>query len=97
MEDGPKVETRVPDPRLDVGGMDPEEELEFVDLKVREAAVDEERTCFCPVEHPKPPHAREEAVTDRMGVEEVDVQRDTPTVDVDFDLSLDELSDVDVV
>lgn len=97
MDDPPIDEPSVPDPRLDVGRMDPEEEIEFVDLKVREAAIDEELTCFCPTEHPKPPHTREEAATDRDGLREIDVQRDTPVVDVDFDLSLDELSSVDVV
>lgn len=85
------------DPRLDTGRMDPEEELEWIDLQVRAAAIDEEMTMFDPGESPKPPDLREEAVTDREGAREVDVQRETPVVDVDFDLTLDELTDVDVV
>lgn len=77
-----------PDPRAadfsaDMGPLD---ELEFVELQVEHAAMDEEQTMFDPDTHPTAPCAKEEGVTDVDGEKNVDVMRDTPPID---DLSLD--------
>lgn len=75
------------------------EELEAVELQTELAAMDEWDTCFCPQTHPKPPHPKEEGVTDVDGVRTVDMMSDTPSLDPlgTFDLSSDELEDLDPV
>lgn len=72
--------------------MDPEDEIEFVDLKIREAGIDEAQTAFDPDTAPKPPHPKEEGVTSHIGESLVDLQRDTPLVGhADFDLTQEDL------
>lgn len=48
--------------------MDPLEELELVDLQVRDAELDEQETMEDPEVEPRDPDARSEAVTDEEGM-----------------------------
>ena len=66
--------------------LSPLTELELADEQVALAAEDEHKTCFCPDAHPKPPHPREEGVTDLTGERSVDIMRDTGKVSDDLDL-----------
>lgn len=77
--------------------MGPFDELEMMDLNVEHASVDEEQTIFDPDTHPKPPHPKEEGITDVDGRRSVDVMIDTPAIDPigTFDLTADELRDLD--
>jgi hypothetical protein len=79
-------------------GLTPEEELELGALRLKAAGIDEEETAFPDDVAPKVPHPREEAVTDRDGMREVDIQTDTVTVDdgVLFDFDAEDLRAVDL-
>jgi len=61
--------------------LSPGEELELAKIRLRMAELDEEETCFAHGVDPKTPHAKEEPVTDELGEDLVDVQRDTPIID----------------
>lgn len=82
--------------------LSPETELEISDERVALASEDERRTCFSPREHPKPPHARDEGVTDHTGSRLVDIEKDTPSVGAElsptgrdfFEMGLPELDDL---
>lgn len=77
--------------------MSPLEEIELMDLNVEHAAIDEERTMFDPGTHPKPPHSKEEGITDIDGRRNVDMMFDTPAIDPigTFDLTASDLRDLD--
>lgn len=81
-----------------VDSLSPEDELALSDLRVKQAARDECKTCFDRETAPKPPHPKEEGVTDRGGSRQVDLQAETPRVDdlASFDLSSEDLFDVDL-
>lgn len=78
--------------------LSPGDELALADLKVKAAGRAEERMMYDDETQPMPPQMAEEATTDRTGTKTVDVQRDSPTVDdlTEFDLSTDDLDDVDL-
>ncbi len=82
-----------------VGSLSPEEEIALNELRVKQAAEDERKTCFCPDTAPKPPRPgdRSEPVSDENG-SLLDVQGSTPRVDdmASFDLSADDLLDADL-
>lgn len=63
------------------GAMSPMDEIEAMDLRVELAGLDEHDTMFDPGTHPKPPGAKEEAVTDEVGGRTVDIMEDTPPID----------------
>ncbi|MDR9380898.1 MAG: hypothetical protein RI560_04405 [Natronomonas sp.] len=91
---GDPLDDGVSDPAI--GG--PGAELAAAEMRFRAAEFDEEATMWDPGTHPKAPHLKEEATTDRAGTRAVDVQRDTPRVDdlADFDLSAEDLSACDL-
>jgi len=66
---------------LESADLSPLDEIERMDLAVEQAARDEEMTMFDPNTHPKPPHPKEEGVTDLAGRCTVDIQEETPLVD----------------
>lgn len=72
----------------------PEAELERVDAACEAAGRDEHKTCFCDDTHPKPPSPKEEGVTSVDGSRQVDIQRDTPPVEVELDLVPEDTIDV---
>lgn len=79
----------------------PEDELELSDLAVKMAGADEMDTMHDPDTHPKPPHPKEEGVTDLNGNREVDIMGDTPPVEeelgpTDLNIAMDGLPELDV-
>jgi len=68
----------------------PMDDLELMDLQVEHAAMDEQVTMFDDGTHPKPPHPKEEAMTDRMGERSVDMMLDTPPVENTLETDLTE-------
>jgi len=81
---------------LESADLSPLDEIERVDAAVEHAGRDEQQTMFDPGTHPKPPHPREEGVTDRNGTRSVDMMSDTPPIGdvLGVELTEDELLDL---
>lgn len=69
------------------------QEIEMMDQAVRLAGLDEHKTQFDPETNPKPPHAKEEGVTDAEGQAFEDVN---PAVDSVAELDAADLSAEDL-
>lgn len=79
-------------------GLSPFDELDELDHCVECAGNDEDKTMFDDDTHPKPPHPKEEAITDELGKRSVDIMVETPPIgeEVEFDLTEREIRDADL-
>lgn len=80
------AEQRRRESRRETRRLNPWEELEHIDICCELAALDEEKTMFDPDTHPKPPTGIEEGVTSRDGTRFVDLQIDTPPIELSLNL-----------